>query len=808
MANRPHNDNVERCEPCELETFARNNFFTGKLLMERDFVDEQRYFVDKLRHHSQRLHGWGVVCGLKVRQHPTPGCRDRFVCIEPGTAIDCCGHDIVVREEECFDLASLPALQKLAGTPNDDAFHEIQVCLRYRECGTEPIPVLYDECGCDDARCLPNRILESFDLDVRVDPPATPGSWNGPSPTRGIDFGFANASLVRLNAANGRLYVVAGTTVTMLDPGSRAILGSRDLASAVHSLDVSPSGTRLYAIHEDGANPHRLTVLNASDLTVSAEVAIPDSAGQATASAVSPGADKRFAVLLGTGKALVVYGGDLESAAPAGPAVIALPNAQDRVAISGDGKSAYLAGAASSAIDVVDLDASTVGTALTPLPATVKPGTLLAHGPLLVVGDSATPSLYVIDVGGAKLFGPVALAAPAVDLAGGPWVYALMASGGVSHLQTVSLARIVGLQPNAVGPVTSLTGTAVDIEAAPGGSTVYVAYALSAPEVGGVAVFTTRTEACPEIFWRSLDGCDRCDEPNCVVLATLHGYRPGFVMLDPTDPASDPALDRQSGIARIDNRTRKILASTSALQDVVECLLDSPGGPGTTGPAGSAGPPGPTGPAGQTGPAGPAGPQGQQGPQGPAGGGLEEGLVQIRAISWPHAKDVQVDELRNIVVPTPNGETRRFGLMVAFTGKVRIGTIDPLHVFNVTAPSGDNPDSPFVCRCPVRGEIQPVRVNVSGDRITDGTVTPGETASEAIAFLFDDLLVRFLIGNRLRDLWVRLQCDFILDTDDPARAVDGEFVRAEFPTGNRPRGSKGGIQGGVFESWLQPVREG
>jgi hypothetical protein len=806
MANHTYTEPSDRCEPCEFNSFARNNFFTGKLLMERDFVDEQHYFVDKHRYHNQRLHGWGVVCGLKVKQHPTPGCRDRFVCIEPGSAVDCCGHDIIVREEECFDLASLPALQSLAQTSIDDVFHEVQICLRYRECGTEPIPVLYDECGCDDTRCLPNRILESFDVDVCVDPAATPDSWKGPSLTRGIDFGFANASLVRLNTTNGRLYIVAGTTVTMVDPGSRAVLGSRDLTTTVHSLDVSPSGTRLYAVHEDGANPHKLTVLNAADLTVSVEVTIPASSGQATSAAVSPGADGRFAVLLSAGKQLVVYANDLETAAPTAPAVVGLPNVQERVAISGDGKSAYLAGTGSNTIDVVDLDTSAVGTAITLLPAAVKPGALLGYasavGQFLVVGDSAAPNLYVIDVGGSKLFGPVTLAAPAIDLAGGPWIYALMSTGGMSHLQAVSLPRIVGVQPDAVGPVINFTGAATDVEIGPGGSTVYVAYTLVTPEVGGVAVFTVQSEDCPEIFWRTIDGCDSCDEPNCVVLATLHGYRPGFAMLDPTDPASDPALDRQNGISRIDNRTRKILASTSVLQEVIECLLDSPGGAGSVGPAG------PAGPAGPTGPTGPTGPKGDPGPQGPPGGGLEEGLVQIRAISWPHAQAVQIGNLDNIVVPSPAGQVRRFGLMIAFTGKVQMATIDPLHVFNVTAPSNNNPDLPFLCRCPIRGQVLPVKVNIAGNLITDGEVISGASEADAIAFVFDDRVVRFLRQNQLSDLWVRLQCDFILDTGDPARAVDGEFVRAEFPTGDRPSGAKGGIQGGVFESWLQPVAEG
>ena len=53
-------------EPCEAEAPTRNHYFTGKLLVERDFTDEQHYFREKIRLHHQRLHGVGVVCGLAV----------------------------------------------------------------------------------------------------------------------------------------------------------------------------------------------------------------------------------------------------------------------------------------------------------------------------------------------------------------------------------------------------------------------------------------------------------------------------------------------------------------------------------------------------------------------------------------------------------------------------------------------------------------------------------------------------------------------------------------------------------------------
>ncbi len=137
-------------------------------MLARDFVDEQRYVVEKMRHHNQYLHGDGVVCGLKVVAHDKETCRDRFVCVEPGTAVDCCGHDIVLCEKDCLDLLAQPAIMALKDK-GDTAAHVLQICIRYRECTSEDIPVLYDECGCDDSRCAPNRILESYELGVMLD---------------------------------------------------------------------------------------------------------------------------------------------------------------------------------------------------------------------------------------------------------------------------------------------------------------------------------------------------------------------------------------------------------------------------------------------------------------------------------------------------------------------------------------------------------------------------------------------------------------------------------------------------------------
>ncbi len=166
------------CPECDIGPFKRNHYFTGKLLVERDFIDEQRYFMDKQRLHNQQLHGSGVVCGLRVVAHDNAECQHKYVCIEPGLAIDCCGREIRLLEEECIDITQYEAVQTLIREQNaadpdgSDAplKHVLQICIKYRECPTESIPILYDECGCDDTQCAPNRILESYSIDILVDP--------------------------------------------------------------------------------------------------------------------------------------------------------------------------------------------------------------------------------------------------------------------------------------------------------------------------------------------------------------------------------------------------------------------------------------------------------------------------------------------------------------------------------------------------------------------------------------------------------------------------------------------------------------
>jgi hypothetical protein len=94
----------------------RPNYFHGQLLLEDDFLDEQKYHIDSRRRHNLNLHDWGVVRGLAVTR-----AHDRTVRIGPGAAIDESGRDILLDDSNLVDLNAF--------RPHD----RICICLDYEE---------------------------------------------------------------------------------------------------------------------------------------------------------------------------------------------------------------------------------------------------------------------------------------------------------------------------------------------------------------------------------------------------------------------------------------------------------------------------------------------------------------------------------------------------------------------------------------------------------------------------------------------------------------------------------------------------
>jgi len=134
----------------------RNHYFAGKLLSEQDFQAEQTYLIRKHTQHARYLHGYGVVCGLRVRPAAPP--QPRRVLVEPGLALDRCGREIVVPQPVEFQLR----------TPSQHG--PVYLVIEYSEEGTDTIPVPGPPDGPQDM-VEPSRIIEAFRFSLRHEPP-------------------------------------------------------------------------------------------------------------------------------------------------------------------------------------------------------------------------------------------------------------------------------------------------------------------------------------------------------------------------------------------------------------------------------------------------------------------------------------------------------------------------------------------------------------------------------------------------------------------------------------------------------------
>jgi hypothetical protein len=156
---KPHK--VSKCGVCATPHFERNNYFYGKQFTVRDLLQEQSYFNDKRQLINRMVLGWGVVCGLDVQWDP----KKREFIVETGMALDCCGHEIIVceqqrvpfddYEEHCRGVREKP-----------DHQGKFVLCLDYDECHAEPVELPAGGCD-DDERTEFNRVRDGFKLRIK-----------------------------------------------------------------------------------------------------------------------------------------------------------------------------------------------------------------------------------------------------------------------------------------------------------------------------------------------------------------------------------------------------------------------------------------------------------------------------------------------------------------------------------------------------------------------------------------------------------------------------------------------------------------
>lgn len=165
------------CGPCGTlpHGFVRLRYFYGKRLGVADFVDEQRYHSGKMRFHQQRMHGSGVLCGLRAEPFSTDPADAAILRVRRGAAVDACGRDIIVGYDQCIDVDAWLARQlqtQPAGwldtvvSPDDPLLLPLCIVIRYRECPAQPEPAPRDPCSCDAGGCDFGRIREEFELEL------------------------------------------------------------------------------------------------------------------------------------------------------------------------------------------------------------------------------------------------------------------------------------------------------------------------------------------------------------------------------------------------------------------------------------------------------------------------------------------------------------------------------------------------------------------------------------------------------------------------------------------------------------------
>lgn len=799
------------CPDCAPQPPLRNHWFWGKNIVPRDMIDEQAFFLEKMRLHEQRLHGTGIVCGLRLTQHANPACRDRLLVLEPGSAVDCCGHDILALEPDVVDLEDFENFRALRKAP-DGKPHTLQLCIAYRECPTEEVPVLYDECACSDTRCAPNRILEAYGIDLLIDPPAPPPKPGFVSYRRRSTILVDDPASLAVDDAGKRLFVAKETAILEIDLATGALKGTRDLAAAIHGLAIARDGSRLDAVTDGAAEPVLVT------LDIGGPVALGAAALRQGPLAGFDPAPPLFAEAADGGLALAnAADGALALFAPGLPAPVAPTNAAFSVgaAVVGGahdlvGKGLFFGRAGGDGVVRVALDAtplSAADVALTPAGSKLVALTLdSAAEPdrLVALDDGTAPRILLADPSSGAIEASVALDHPPVAMAitaNGAIAHVLIRdAAGKSSVQSVDLKAMRAKAPRAAGAPFAVDDGAADLRVTADGQTVLV----MAPD--GIAILDAAGVDCGAPL--KPGECPGCETPDCLVLATIANWQPGFALSDPAPGAPDPVADAAAKIARIDNdegRTR--LVSTQALAATLECLLTQPNG--------LAGPPGKDGKDGQDGKDGKDGKDGENGQDGAPGQDGQDGmpvdptLAHLCAGNWTHRGQLPLDGL--IV------DRFGFGILVCFDKPVLGGFFDTVSFCvqfqsRVKDDFGDAPAWLLVepkAIVPLRME-SPCKLEIAGE------ADPADLCDGAL----------YLFGNPSRlkkeleevgSLKMRVRINGDLIPDEKRRGLDADhlpkieqdgtpyWIR---PPGGEPYASGDGVAGGLFESWFTLTRRG
>lgn len=172
---------VTGCASTAAVGMERTRYFPRQLVGADDLTQDQLYLREKSRRHNRMMHGWGIVCGARVRK----GDGDCEVVVEPGYILGPYGDEIQIDMETVVDVCSEDLNGSVASgcEPKDPwctnvrverpADRPLYLAVSYAECLSRPVRAVADGCGCDDSACEYSRIRDSFRIVVLDELPST-----------------------------------------------------------------------------------------------------------------------------------------------------------------------------------------------------------------------------------------------------------------------------------------------------------------------------------------------------------------------------------------------------------------------------------------------------------------------------------------------------------------------------------------------------------------------------------------------------------------------------------------------------------
>jgi hypothetical protein len=186
-------DVMQRCVPLSTGALApdlRVNYQFGLVLGVDEFEQQSWYHRERDERASRALHGYGTTSGLHVTaRRPASAPDDVELRVEPGIAVDQWGRPVVVRTAQCALIgawlaaqetaaanAGLPSPMEVHGHPSGDI--TLYVVASYAECEDALVPLPGNPCAADDDLMASSRIRDSWNLELRWEPPAM-AAWDG-----------------------------------------------------------------------------------------------------------------------------------------------------------------------------------------------------------------------------------------------------------------------------------------------------------------------------------------------------------------------------------------------------------------------------------------------------------------------------------------------------------------------------------------------------------------------------------------------------------------------------------------------------